>query len=119
MKYDIKLKKGISVVENLPYQRATTSHVVELSFDKTIQKKMNLNYFISEVKGFIRYKGSNHRFSSKQSLFVTGSSFDKKLNAKNVLKLSEPFYKSFKDEKPATDAKILLTEFEKIFLRKE
>jgi hypothetical protein len=118
MVYPGTLEKAFSEERNIPYEKATLSHYIELSFEESNQQKMIPNYFISDLKGVIRFGDIESRISSKQSLFVTGSTFSKKLRGKKVLDLSEPFYKSLKDQKSTQNAKILLTKEEQSFLEK-
>lgn len=119
MVYDGVFEKSFSEEKNIEYEKATTAHHVELSFEESQQQKMIPNYFISEVQGIIRFGDTDSRISSKQSLFVTGSTFSKKLRGKKVLDMSQPFYKSLEDEQPKQDAKILLTKEEQSFLNKQ
>lgn len=119
MVYDGVMEKAVSEERNIAYEKATTSHYVELSFEESQQQKMIPNYFISKLNGIIRFGDTESRISSQQSLFVTGSTFSKKLRGKKVLDLSQPFYKSLKDTKSTQNAKILLTQEEQTFLEKE
>jgi hypothetical protein len=119
MIYDGVFEKDFSTEKNIEYEKATTAHYVELSFEESQQQKMIPNYFISEVQGIIRFDDTESKISSKQSFFVTGSTFSKKLRGSKVLDLSKPFYMSLEDEKPKQQGKILLTKEEQSFLDKE
>jgi len=118
MVYEENFEADYSKEQDMHYERALNTHYIELSFEESQEQKMIPNYFISDVQATINIEGTINQISSKQSLFVTGSTFSKKLRGKKVLDMSKPFYKSLRDEKPKQEAKILLTKEEESFLGK-
>ena len=117
MIYDSGLIDDVSKKSKIPYQRKTTKNTIELSFKKSKNNKLSLNYFIFEIEGIIKNKGFTNTVSSKQSLFILEHKIGEKIKKSNI-DFEEPFYKNLPSNLKVSDVKILLTNEEKEFLQK-
>jgi hypothetical protein len=117
MIYESEFEKGISKLHKTPYQKKTTKHNIELSFNRLKNNKLKLHYFISNLEGVIKTEKFTNNISSKQSLFVSESILGEKIKKSNI-DFNQPFYKNLPENLESNDVKILLTKEEREFLKK-
>ena len=117
MIYNTDFEDDISKIYNIPYQKKTESHVIELSFNTMENGKYLISYYISKLNGIIKTEMNTDSITAEQSLFVTESRLGKKLKNGNI-DFDKPFYKNIPNSLKTNDVKILLTENERDFLEK-
>jgi len=115
MIYHTDFEDDVSKIYNIPYQKKTESHVIELSFNTLENGKYLISYYISKLNGILKTEKNTDSITAEQSLFVTESRLGKKLRKGNI-DFDKPFYKNIPNSLKTNDVKILLTESEKDFL---
>jgi hypothetical protein len=118
MIYNSDWIEDISRKTKISYQRKTTYNSLELSYTKSKNKKLTLNYFIFEVQGLIKTNQIIDTVSSKQSLFISESILDKKIKKGNI-DFYKPFYENLPTGLKTSNVKILLTKEEKEYLNQQ
>lgn len=117
MAYVTDFEDDISKIYNIPYKKKTESVTLELSYNMLKNGKYSISYYISTLSGIIKTESNIDHIVSEQSLFVTESKLGKKLKRGNI-DFYKPFYENVPNNLKSKDAKILLTEKEKDFLKK-
>jgi hypothetical protein len=118
MKYnDSNLYKSVSRVTKTAYEAKIVSHTIKLSFSRSRNKKLFVNYFISEASGIYKIKEKITNFNIQQKLFITETKTGKKLKNEGV-NLSKPFYLNLTKNTRFTNSRILLTNEEVKFIKK-
>lgn len=119
MDYELNFEKDITSIDSIPYEKASKSHMVELSFSKNLKRKYTLNYFISDFVGYIKFQDKpKYKVAARQSLFVTESNVKQPFDDDYRIDLMKPFYASLPEKQKKTNVKILLTKEEEVFLKK-